>query len=242
MLNNINTFFRFRWILILTLLTSVGTETVAQQDSYKRPAVTDKLKDYKEQVKADSTKRMIELKNLIPGIKYDFRYASTNNFMKRLMYPAKTSITFLRFPAANALKKVQQELKTKGLGLKIFDAYRPYAVTVKFWELVKDEDYVAHPRNGSGHNRGIAVDLTIINTINGSELNMGTGFDNFSDTAHDSFTKLPEEVLKNRTILKSVMEKYGFKAYEKEWWHYSWPDAAKFEILDIEFSKLKKAL
>lgn len=242
MLNNINTFFRFRWILILTLLTSVGTETVAQQDSYKRPAVTDKLKDYKEQVKADSTKRMIELKNLIPGIKYDFRYASTNNFMKRLMYPAKTFITFLRLPAANALKKVQQELNTKSLGLKIFDAYRPYAVTVKFWELVKDEDYVAHPRNGSGHNRGIAVDLTIINTINGSELNMGTGFDNFSDTAHHSFTKLPEEVLKNRTILKSVMEKYGFKGYEKEWWHYSWPDASKFEILDIEFSKLKKEL
>ena len=159
---------------------------------------------------------MVELKSLITGIKYDFRYASTNNFMKRLMYPANTSVTFLRLPAANALKKVQQELKTKGFGLKIFDAYRPYAVTVKFWELVKDEDYVAHPRNGSGHNRGVAVDLTIINLSN--------------------------NILQNRTLLKSVMEKYGFKAYEKEWWHYSWPDAGKFEILDIEFSKLKKEL
>ena len=240
--NNINIFFRFRWILILILLTSVGTETVAQQDSYKRPAVTDKIKNYKEQVKADSTKRMGELKSLTPEIKYDFRYASTNNFMKRLMYPANTSFTFLRLSAANALKKIQQELKTKGLGLKIFDAYRPYAVTVKFWELVKDEDYVAHPRNGSGHNRGVAVDLTIINLSNNNELNMGTGFDNFSDTAHHNFTKLPEDVLKNRTLLKSTMEKYGFRAYEKEWWHYSWPDAAKFEILDIEFKKLMKEL
>ncbi|MBK7289847.1 MAG: M15 family metallopeptidase [Chitinophagaceae bacterium] len=126
--------------------------------------------------------------------------------------------------------------------MKIFDAYRPYAVTVKFWELVKDEDYVAHPRNGSGHNRGVAVDLTIINLSNNNELNMGTGFDNFSDTAHHNFTKLPEDLLKNRTLLKSTMEKYGFRAYEKEWWHYSWPDAAKFEILDIEFKKLMKEL
>lgn len=242
MVNNINIFLRFRWLLILILLTSVGTETVAQQDFYKRPTVTDKLKHYKEQVNTDSTKRMVELKSLIPGIKYDLRYASTNNFMKRLMYPANTSVTFLRLPAANALKKVQQELKTKGLGLKIFDAYRPYAVTVKFWELVKDEDYVAHPRNGSGHNRGISVDLTIINLLNNNELNMGTGFDNFSDTAHHSFTKLSEDVLQNRLLLKALMEKYGFKAYEKEWWHYSWPDAAKFEILDIEFKKLYKEL
>ncbi|MEO7528494.1 MAG: M15 family metallopeptidase [Chitinophagaceae bacterium] len=226
----------------MLILTSVGTETVAQQDSYKRPPVTDKIKNYNEQLKADSTKRMVELKSLIPGIKYDFRYASTNNFMKRLMYPANTAVTFLRLPAANALKKVQQELKTKGLGLKIFDAYRPYSVTVKFWELVKDEDFVAHPRNGSGHNRGIAVDLTLINLLNNNELNMGTGFDNFSDTAHHNFTKLPEDVLQNRLLLKSVMVEYGFKAYEKEWWHYSWPDAIKFEILDIEFSKLKKEL
>ena len=240
--NNINIFFRFRWIIILILLTFVGSETIAQEDSYKRPAVTDKLKHYKEQVSADSTKRMIELKSLIPEIKYDFRYASTNNFMKRLMYPANTSITFLRLPAASALKKVQQELKMKGLGVKIFDAYRPYAVTVKFWELVKNEDYVAHPRNGSGHNRGVAVDLTIINLSNNNELNMGTGFDNFSDTAHHSFMKLSKEILQNRTLLKFVMEKYGFRAYEKEWWHYSWPDAGKFEILDIEFSKLKKEL
>ena len=71
---------------------------------------------------------------------------------------------------------------------------------------------------------------------------MGTGFDNFSDTAHHSFMKLSKEILQNRTLLKFVMEKYGFRAYEKEWWHYSWPDAGKFEILDIEFSKLKKEL
>ena len=183
---------------------------------------------------------MIELKSIVPGIVYDFRYATTNNFMKRLMYPAGTNITFLRLPAARALQNVQQELKQSGLGLKIFDAYRPYAVTVKFWELVKDERYVANPSKGSGHNRGIAVDLTIINLKTGKELNMGTGFDNFTDSAHHTFASLPEEVLQNRILLKSSMEKYGFKAFNTEWWHYFLADGSKFEILDIDFKKLRR--
>ena len=162
--------------------------------------------------------------------------------MKLQMYPKNTSITFLRLPAAIALQKVQQELNEKGLGLKIFDAYRPFSVTVKFWELVKDERYVANPSKGSGHNRGIAVDLTIIYLKDGHELNMGTGFDNFTDTAHHTFTKLPEEILQNRELLRSTMEKFGFKAFESEWWHYFLAEGNRFEILDIEFSKLKKGL
>jgi zinc D-Ala-D-Ala dipeptidase len=158
------------------------------------------------------------------------------------MYPAGTHHSFLREPVAAALKKVQEELKGMGLGIKIFDAYRPYSVTVKFWELVKDERYVAHPAKGSGHNRGAAVDLTIIQLKTGTELNMGTGFDNFSDTAHQDYTRLPEEVLQNRQLLRSTMVKHGFRIYSEEWWHYSWPEAATFELLDIDFKKLAKAL
>jgi zinc D-Ala-D-Ala dipeptidase len=214
--------------------------TIAAQET--RPPVTDKYDNYKKQVKNDGNKRMVELKSIIPGIVYDLRYATTNNFMKRLMYPAGTNVTFLRKPAADALQKVQLELATKGIGLKVYDSYRPYAVTVMFWELVHDERYVANPKNGSGHNRGVAIDLTLINSKTKGELNMGTGFDNFSDTAHQSFAKLPQDVLDNRKLLKTTMEKYGFKPYADEWWHYSWPEAAKFEILDIDFKKLKKDL
>lgn len=226
----------------LFLLIAIGLELVAQEDSYKRPDVTDKLKEYKQQVKLDSNKRMIELKSLIPDLIYDFRYATSNNFMNRLMYSKNTTVTFLRLQTAMALQKVQLDLNKKGLGLKIFDAYRPYSVTIKFWELIKDERFVAHPAKGSGHNRGTTVDLTIVNMSNGKELNMGTGFDNFSDTAHHKFTKLPEDVLQNRLLLKSVMIKYGFKPYNDEWWHYSFTDSTKYEILDIDFKKLKKAL
>ncbi|MCB0742038.1 MAG: M15 family metallopeptidase, partial [Chitinophagaceae bacterium] len=171
---------------------------------------------------------------------YDLRYATLNNFMQRRMYPKKTAITFLRKPAALALQQVQKSLLKKGLGLKIFDAYRPYAVTVKFWELVHDERYVANPKNGSGHNRGVAVDLTIIDKKTNKELNMGTGFDNFTDSAHQAFNQLPEAILQNRKLLKTTMEQYGFKAYENEWWHYSWSDSIHYEILDLPFKKLKK--
>ncbi len=225
---------------VIIFLTGYVRMSAAQETGYTRPPVTDKYDDYKAQVKADPAKKMTELKTAVPGIVYDLRYATTNNFMKRLMYPAGTNTTFLRKPAAEALKKVQEELAQSGYGLKVFDAYRPYAVTVKFWELVKDERYVAHPSRGSGHNRGVAIDLTIISKQTGKELNMGTGFDNFSDTAHQSFTRLPADVLQNRNLLKTTMEKHGFIPYADEWWHYSWPGSAKFAILDIDFKKLNK--
>lgn len=237
----INRFYIFK-AASLFFLTIMLIEVNAQENSYTRPPLTNKYSAYKKQVAGDSTKKMIELKSVIPGLVYDLRYASLNNFMKRLMYPANTSITFLRLPAATALQKVQAILKEKGLGLKIYDSYRPWSVTAKFWDLVHDDRYVANPSKGSGHNRGIAVDLTIINLKNGNELNMGTGFDNFTDTAHHAFTNLPEVVLQNRFLLKSTMEKFGFSAYENEWWHYSWPGSAKFEILDIGFKKMKKGL
>jgi D-alanyl-D-alanine dipeptidase len=240
MLNKLH--FRF-WIwkgLLLIFSTFFSYRALAQESGYTRPPLTDKWDDYKAQVKKDPSKKMIELKELVPGIVYDLRYASTNNFMKRRMYPVWTRSTFLRAPAATALSKVQEQLKEKGLGLKVYDAYRPYSVTVKFWELVKDERYVANPSKGSGHNRGVAIDLTLINLATGAELDMGTGFDNFSDTAHHNFKKLPADVLANRELLKTTMEAFGFIAYGEEWWHYSWPGSGKFEILDIEFKKFGK--
>ena len=108
------------------------------------------------------------------------------------------------------------------------------------WEMVKDDRYAADPAKGSGHNRGVAVDITLMETKSKNELLMGTTFDNFSDTAHTDFTALPAVVLKNRAILKNVMEKYGFVSLTTEWWHFSLPDASSFELLDLSFDDLKK--
>jgi D-alanyl-D-alanine dipeptidase len=238
MFSNISNRFNIPLLAALVFLLNLSSSLKAQDSSSTRPTVIKNLQDYYEQVKDDSTKQMVELKKMIPGLRYDLRYATNNNFMHRLMYPEKTTVTFLRLPAAIALQKIQYELREKGMGLKIFDAYRPYSVTVKFWELVKDERYVANPAKGSGHNRGIAVDLTIIDLKTEKELDMGTGFDNFTDSAHQSFQLLPEKVLANRKLLRSVMEKYGFKVLETEWWHYFLGDGAKFEVLDISFRNL----
>jgi len=189
----------------------------------------------------DAAKSMVNIKTAVPGILLDLRYATANNFTHRQLYSA-ISTTFLRKPATDALAQVQKELNKKGLGLKIFDAYRPYAATEKMWELVKDDRYAADPKTGSGHNRGISVDLTIVDLKTKKELPMGTGFDNFTDSAHHAFTALPQAVLQNRLLLKNTMERYGFKALDTEWWHYSLPNAKAFELLDIDFRDMEKPL
>lgn len=108
------------------------------------------------------------------------------------------------------------------------------------WSIVPDERYAANPAKGSGHNRGLAVDLTLVDRRSGQELDLGTGFDNFSDTAHHDFRQLPEPVLLNRLRLRRLMEAHGFKALETEWWHYSWPNDGRYEVLDLSFRQVRK--
>jgi len=197
------------------------------------------IKSYRTAVAANHSQMMKGLKNFLPGIVLDLRYASTNNFMHQKLYPSLTN-TYLRLPAADALYRVQKELLTRHLNLKIFDAYRPYSITEKMWEPIHDDRYVADPRKGSNHNRGIAVDLTIIDNNTKQELDMGTGFDNFSDTAHHDFTGLSPAILQNRSLLKNIMEKYGFKSFDTEWWHYALPNVSDFDLLDLSFRQLRK--
>jgi D-alanyl-D-alanine dipeptidase len=197
-------------------------------------------KSYIYVITMDSNKIMKKIGTYLPQAALDLRYATKQNFMHREMYAPSTNTSFLRLPVIRALQKVEESLAKQGLGLKIFDAYRPYSVTQKFWELVHDDRYVANPAKGSGHNRGIAVDLTLIDLKTKQALDMGTDFDNFTDSAHQSFTSLPRNVLENRKLLKETMVQFGFNPLETEWWHYSWPNAEKFEILDLSFDTLLK--
>ncbi len=222
--------------LAITITTIYGQDSVLNKPT---PYVIKNINAYCKSVKSHPEKKLVDLKKIINNIHFDIRYASRNNFMHTKLYPPLTT-SYLRLPAAEALKNIQKELNDKGLALKIYDAYRPYYVTVKMWQPIKDERYVANPAKGSGHNRGTAVDLTIIKIADGEELNMGTGYDNFTDTAHHTFQNLSAGILKNRILLKTIMEKHGFKALESEWWHYSLVNAANFELMDLSFKKLKK--
>ncbi|MBA2250175.1 MAG: M15 family metallopeptidase [Chitinophagaceae bacterium] len=229
-------------ILILSLLllshyfAAFGQDTILNK--YGLWVIND-IKTLRATIIKDPGKQMIDLQKFIPAIYIDLKYAGPNNFMHKKLYKNATA-TFLRMPAASALQQVQIELSASGLALKVFDAYRPYAVTLEMWEPIKDDRYVADPKIGSGHNRGIAVDITLIDLHTKKELDMGTGFDNFSDTAHQTFTALPAQIIKNRKLLKSVMEKHGFKALDSEWWHYSLPNAKDFELLNVSFKSLEK--
>jgi D-alanyl-D-alanine dipeptidase len=189
-------------------------------------------------VDRDSILAMIELKSLIPTLRYELRYASNKNFTGQRMYPKNTRTTFLRLKPALALAKVAEELKEKGLGIKIWDAYRPYRTTVRFWELIHDERFVANPSKGSGHNRGTAVDLTLVDLKTGKELEMPTPFDDFSPTAFHAATNMDQVRISNRELLRSTMEKFGFVRLETEWWHYSWPGSSAYDVLDLSFKAL----
>jgi D-alanyl-D-alanine dipeptidase len=183
-------------------------------------------------------KQMVSL-NRIPGIVLDLRYAGPHNFLHKNLYGGHIKTSFLRKRVFQALDSVSRQLAKKGFVLVIFDAYRPYSVTEEMWAHVKDDRYAANPANGSGHNRGIAVDLTLADAKTHQLLPMPTGFDNFSDTAHQDFVEVDAEKSANRALLKQTMEEYGFVPLSTEWWHFSWPDPSHWEVLDLNFQELE---
>jgi len=189
---------------------------------------------YERIARLDPEKRLVDLETL--GIPLDIRYATANNFMKQTLYPITKA--YLRAPAARALADVQKELAPRGIGIKVFDAYRPYRVTEAMWEPIKNPDFVADPAKGSRHNRGAAVDLTLIDLRTGAELAMPTPYDDFSPRAAHAFTDLPADALANRALLRDVMTKHGFEPLPSEWWHYDFKGWERFELMDVGLEEL----
>jgi len=172
---------------------------------------------------------IVDLLSIDSSFVLDIRYATDNNFTKRVLYPAAKAK--LRREAAESLASVQRELKSKNLGLKIYDGYRPLSIQWKLWEVVPNEDFVANPKKGSKHNRGAAVDLTIVDSL-GSELEMPTGYDDFTEKASHDFLNISESALQNRALLKDVMTRHGFLPIKSEWWHYDFHGWEQFDIMD----------
>jgi zinc D-Ala-D-Ala dipeptidase len=154
------------------------------------------------------------------SIDLNFNYATTNNFVKTKLYPCARC--FLRTDVARAVQQASQKLQQQGYGgLRLFDCYRPQPIQQQMWNIKPDERYVANPNQGSDHNRGTAVDLTILDR-DGKPLDMGTPFDEFSLKAHHTYRELSPQVLKNRQLLKKTMASVGFHHIDTEWWHYAW--------------------
>ena len=168
--------------------------------------------------KEKDTNALVNVKRYSRDLVFDMKYATADNFLKKKVYPCE--VCLLRVKTVKKLLQANKEFLEKGYRIKLFDCYRPIAIQKEMWKLVPNSNYVANPKTGSMHNKGNAVDVTLVD-VNGVELPMGTAFDYFGEEAKHSYQNLPDTVIANRKWLKLVMEKNNFSSLNTEWWHYS---------------------
>lgn len=181
---------------------------------------------------------LVDLATLDPTIKLDIRYATANNFLGTPLYTSAKA--YMQKPAAEALVRVHKKLADDGYGLMIFDAYRPWFVTKTFWDAtpVKQHLFVADPSQGSRHNRGCAVDLTLYDRKTGKPVQMVGGFDEFSDRSYPDYLGGTSLQRYHRDLLRRAMQAEGFSVYEAEWWHFDYKDWRHYPILNKTFEEL----
>jgi len=169
----------------------------------------------------------VNLKNHSNDFVFDLKYATADNFLKEKVYPCAEC--FLRAKTVKALLAANKSFLEKGYRIKIYDCYRPKSIQKKMWKIVPDANYVANPKKGSIHNRGGAVDISLVD-LNGKELDMGTKFDFFGKEAGHDYLDFSEEILNNRKLLKDIMLQHNFKSFDSEWWHYNLTGSNKDDI------------
>jgi D-alanyl-D-alanine dipeptidase len=220
-------------LLLPFILLSCYTQA---QNKYGLHATT--LAEYQASIRSNPENELVNLEQTIPGIILDIRYATKNNFTRAKVYNLARAYT--RKPVAVALQIAQADFNKLGYGIKIYDAYRPYSATIKFYELMKgDTTYVASPYKGSRHNRGCALDVTIVDLKTKQEMKMPSDYDAMQKESWPSTPIVDPTVQKNRDTLIAIMEKNGFKVYTTEWWHFDFVGFEKFDVMDIDFEELK---
>ncbi|KAF2328605.1 M15 family metallopeptidase [Flavobacterium daemonense] len=160
----------------------------------------------------------VNLKDFSTDFVYDMKYATEDNFLKAKVYDCAECV--LRMKTVKALIAANNDFKKKGFRIKLYDCYRPLSIQKRMWEIVSNPQYVADPKKGSIHNRGGAVDMSIVDA-NGKEVDMGTPFDFFGIEASHDYQNLSKEIKSNRKFLKKIMIKNGFNSFDSEWWHYN---------------------
>jgi D-alanyl-D-alanine dipeptidase len=181
---------------------------------------------------------LVELTSLDPGIKLDVRYATDRNLVGRPVYSEARA--FLQRPAAEALVRAHHALREKGYGVLVFDGYRPWSVTKLFWDLTPraKRAFVADPRQGSKHNRGCAVDMSLYELATGREAAMPSAYDEMSPRAHPDYRGGTADERARRDRLRAAMEQEGFTVEPNEWWHFNYKDWRQYPILDLPFSSI----
>jgi D-alanyl-D-alanine dipeptidase len=181
---------------------------------------------------------LVELKKLDPTIRLEIRYATTNNFLGTIFYSEARA--FMQRPAAEAVVRAHRNLKAKGYGLLIHDAYRPWYVTKVFWDATPDDKkvFVADPAKGSRHNRGCAVDLTLYDLKTKKPVEMVSTYDETTARAYPDYPGGTSLQRWHRKLLREAMEAEGFTVYEAEWWHFDFKDWQKYRIGNVTFEQI----
>src|SRR3989338_2315248 len=182
---------------------------------------------------------LIDIRQVHPRVLVEVRYATPDNFMGEALYPEARCL--LRRETAAKLAHAQDALELRGLGLKVFDGYRPLSVQKKMWARFPLEGFVANPAKGSNHNRGAAVDVILVDK-EGHELAMPSAYDEFTERSHRDYPGGTPEARENRLILRETMKAAGFKGIETEWWHFDDTDAKDYPLLDLPFSSVDEGL
>ena len=206
-------------VVYLILVSGILAQNAPPQEANKREA------------------HLVELITLDNTIKLDIRYATDNNFVGRAVYPEARA--FLQKPAAKGVVEVHRKLRKRGLGIVIFDGYRPWSITKLFWDVVPEDKrkFVADPAKGSQHNRGCAVDLSIFDLKTGELIDMPSAYDEFTERASPNYSGGTAEQRANRDLLRKLMEDEGFTVNPNEWWHFDYKNWQDYAIYDISFTE-----
>lgn len=207
-------------ILLIIILSSCATKLPIEKGTFKETHLV-------ELIKLDST------------IKLDIRYATSNNFVGQPVY--KEARAFLQMDAAQALKRVSAKMHSLGYGLLVFDGYRPWSVTKIFYDVTSKENkkFVADPKEGSRHNRGCAIDVSLYDLVTKKEISMPGIYDEMTDRSYYDYTGGNEEQRKARDLLIAKMQEEGFTVYKYEWWHFDYKDWQQYRITNLPFSEVK---
>lgn len=207
-------------VILLFALTLLISCKSTQLSSNKSPVLLDITK-------VTDSNAFVNLRNYSNDFVFDMKYATADNFLKEKVYPCDEC--FLRVKTVKALLEANKSFLAKGFRIKLYDCYRPKAIQKKMWKIVPDANFVANPKKGSIHNRGGAVDISLVDSL-GIEVNMGTKFDFFGEEASHTYQNLSEEILANRKFLKEIMLQNNFKSFDSEWWHYNLNGSNKDEV------------
>ncbi|WP_427159511.1 M15 family metallopeptidase [Aliinostoc sp. HNIBRCY26] len=240
---------RFIILTITTLLLivscrhseSINAQPVIQQSTPNNIVISASptpTSNQQQTIPVTDENQLVDIQTINQNIAIDIRYATKNNFLKKQLYPEARCV--LRYGVAQKLAKVQADLEKNQLGLKVYDCYRPLSVQKLMWQTLPDNRYVANPAYGSRHNRGAAIDLTLVNR-NRQEIEMPSAFDTFTPASHRDYSGGSTQSRKNRQLLEDAMKKQGFTGLSTEWWHFDAPGWENFPVMDVPFSQIHRS-